>query len=189
MAAPAEKHPTPEQEQFAEGFRKIMRAHYAAHSEGTNVNRETLLTTDYLNHYNEVIMMLELMPTAPEEFLIYLMAWQPKSYEEHFAGTGFPEKDLAISAYRHAPEDIREAFDAVIGELQNEAVGALTQIHCLAEEGRVNAVSKMCNDVVPRMRTLVDNAAAIVNGGNETGKGEDGSKATCSQNDIDGLFS
>ena len=33
---------------------------------GTNVNPRTLLATDYLNHFNEVLMLIELVPDDPE---------------------------------------------------------------------------------------------------------------------------
>ena len=52
-----------------------------------NINPRTGLATDYLNHFNEAIMLLEMIPDMPEcaeEFL----RWQPLSYREHF--TAFP---------------------------------------------------------------------------------------------------
>ena len=33
---------------------------------GSNVNDQTLLATDYLNHFNEVVMLLEMLPDMPE---------------------------------------------------------------------------------------------------------------------------
>ncbi len=33
---------------------------------GTNINEQTLLATDYLNHFNEIAMMLEMIPDMPE---------------------------------------------------------------------------------------------------------------------------
>ena len=38
---------------------------FCARAKGTNVNDRTLLATDYLNHVNEIIMLLELVPDAP----------------------------------------------------------------------------------------------------------------------------
>ncbi len=178
-------------EEVARKFRRIMQKHYRAHSPGTNVNPETLLTTDYLNHFSEMVMMLELMQSAPEEFFIYLMAWEPKSYEEHFRTSGFPEKDLAIAAYRHAPENVRSAFDAVIRELEQQAVQALRDIRRLAEEGRPNALAQHCEEVAPALRNLIDKAARLVNSGVteshslDDQKGED---QTARQKDIDAMF-
>ena len=33
---------------------------------GSNVNEQTLLATDYLNHFNEVVMLLEMQPDMPD---------------------------------------------------------------------------------------------------------------------------
>ena len=51
-------------------------------AQGTNVNERTLLATDYLNHVNEIVMLVEIIPDAPE-CLDDCKAWQPMTYQEH----------------------------------------------------------------------------------------------------------
>jgi hypothetical protein len=58
-----------------------------------NINPRTGLATDYLNHFNEAIMLLEMIPDIPECFEDFL-DWQPMSYREHFAASGFKAKNL-----------------------------------------------------------------------------------------------
>ena len=63
-----------------------------------NVNPHTGFATDYLNHFNEAIMLLELLSDVPEcreDFF----AWQPKKYDEHFAASKSKHRDFAIAAY------------------------------------------------------------------------------------------
>ncbi len=89
-----------------------------------NINPETGLATDYLNHFNEVAMlidMLESMPDMAEEIL----EWKPLSYPEHFNNTGFRAKDLAIQAYELCDKDTKQRFASAcqaveisIGEIQ-----------------------------------------------------------------------
>lgn len=77
-----------------------------------NVNPATGLATDYLNLFNEAIMLFEMgldMPDMAEE----LAEWKKHSYIEHFEKSGFEMKDIVISAYHHAPSDIRFDFDEV----------------------------------------------------------------------------
>ena len=77
-----------------------------------NINPATGLATDYLNHFNEAIMLLEMLPSCPdcvEDFL----AWRPMSYREHFAGSHFKGRDLAIAAYDAADPGLRERLDAL----------------------------------------------------------------------------
>lgn len=45
------------------------------------------LSTDYLNHYNEALMLIEMSILDPM-MAAELVHWQPKSYVEHFTGTG-----------------------------------------------------------------------------------------------------
>src|ERR1700753_2021821 len=94
----------------------------AAHSpradelRAANINPRTGLATDYLNHFNEAVMLLELIPAMPEcaeDFLV----WQPLSYSEHFTSSNFKAKDLAISAYNAADARIRAEFDGVTGAM------------------------------------------------------------------------
>src|SRR3954465_12734718 len=71
-----------------------------------NINPRTGLATDYLNHFNEAIMLLERIPDMPgcgEDFL----SWHPLSYREHFMASNFKARDLAIEAYDSADTVIR----------------------------------------------------------------------------------
>ena len=84
--------------------------------EGANINATSFLATDYLNHFNEVVMLLEMAADMPE-MLEDAAEWQPKSYSEHFADSGFAQADLAIEAYDHCPAAYRTPFDAQVDEL------------------------------------------------------------------------
>lgn len=77
-----------------------------------NINPRTGLATDYLNHFNEAIMLLEMIPDIPECFEDFL-GWQPMSYREHFAASNFKARDLAISAYDSSDPAVRAEFDNI----------------------------------------------------------------------------
>src|SRR3954470_5303838 len=84
----------------------------AAELRAANINPRTGLATDYLNHFNEAIMLLEMIPDMPdcaEDFL----TWQPLSYREHFAASNFRARELAIAAYDSADPAIRGEFDSI----------------------------------------------------------------------------
>src|SRR5207253_7798547 len=81
----------------------------AAELHAANINPRTGLATDYLNHFNEAIMLLEMIPDLPdcaEDFL----SWRPLSYREHFAASTFRARELAIAAYDAADPVIRREF-------------------------------------------------------------------------------
>src|SRR3954449_2964415 len=97
----------------------------AAQLRAANINPRTGLATDYLNHFNEAIMLLEMIPDMPdcaEDFL----CWRPLSYREHFAASNFRARELAIAAYDSAGPSIRGEFDSLTGAMTSilTAVGA-----------------------------------------------------------------
>src|ERR687895_2649771 len=75
-----------------------------------NINPRTGLATDYLNHFNEAIMLLEMVPDMPECAEDFL-TWTPLSYAEHFWASNFKARDLAIEAYECADPKVRADFD------------------------------------------------------------------------------
>lgn len=130
---------------------------------GTNIDEQTLLATDYLNHLNEPIMLLEMVADAPE-LLDELAAWRPKSYIEHFADNAFADKELAIRAYAVAPEMFREPFDRTIesaGRCIVNTVVALTELHKQERGGEMRAIA---SEVTTILGELVDRASAIIHG-------------------------
>src|SRR6201987_1491636 len=82
----------------------------AAELKAANINPQTGLATDYLNHFNEANMLLEMIPDMPECAEDF-QQWQPLSYAEHFTASNFKARDLAISAYDSSDPDIRAEFD------------------------------------------------------------------------------
>ena len=53
--------------------------------EGSTINGTTLLSTDYLNHFNEFVMLLDLIPDMPDHLAVYLAAY---SYFDEVERTG-----------------------------------------------------------------------------------------------------
>src|SRR5205809_7053302 len=82
----------------------------AAVLRAANINPRTGLATDYLNHFNEAIMLLEMVPDMPECAEDFL-TWTPLTYAEHFWASNFKARDLAIEAYELS--DARTEFDNI----------------------------------------------------------------------------
>src|SRR6202051_3404623 len=69
----------------------------AAELKAANINPRTGLATDYLNHFNEAVMLLDMIPDIPECAEDFLQ-WHPLSYAEHFTASNFAARELAIAA-------------------------------------------------------------------------------------------
>ena len=135
----------------------------AARLHAANINPRTGLATDYLNHFNEAIMLLEMIPDMPEcadDFLV----WQPLSYREHFTASSFGARDLAIEAYDSADTVIRTEFDNLTSAMTSilTAVGAAMR-EATQDKTRATLAEQATNWVKP----LVALAGGVINGGAE----------------------
>jgi hypothetical protein len=168
----AEKKPDPRhmanpedvsREDIVAAFRSAMIGHFRSHIPGTNINEATLIASDYLNHFHELVMLLEAIGSEPKEFADDLLSWRPLTYEEHFSESGFRDKNLAIAAYRRAPPRIRARFDDAVARLHGEALTIVAEVAAELGKGNVR-LSKTCEQAAQRLRVLIDEANAIANG-------------------------
>lgn len=149
--------------------------------EQANINPQTGLATDYLNHFNEVIMLLEMLPALPD-CAEDVLEWQPLSYEAHFEKSGFSEKKLAIDAYRAAPRDLRGALDAIVAKIDAAVLQAQARLR-EAEDVALIA-GQIADEVATRIKPMVAGAGGIIHGHvSDTAPGEGESQAA-----IDALF-
>lgn len=81
-----------------------------------NINPDTGLATDYLNVFNEYIMLAELVDDGSMEPEI-LTDWQPVDYEGHFVQSNFVGTAVVLSAYRALDGPSRAAFEAAVNGL------------------------------------------------------------------------
>jgi hypothetical protein len=145
--------------------------------DGTNINSETLLATDYLNHFNEVVMLLEMLPDMPD-CLEDLRQWQPKSYPDHFRDSVFSDRDLAVEAYDLVPPEYLAPFVQVVENLDTAILGAIDHAAKAIEHGGEEGLAAAVKGAMPGIQSLLDMASAIVNG----------AVVSLDQNEIDSLL-
>lgn len=146
-------------------FQSSMTEHYRSHLDGTNINKTSMLTTDYLNHFSGVLMLIEMLPVDPEGLAEDVLCWSPMTYEQHFEVTGFRDKELAIKAYEHAPKDVRLAFDEVVNQLNDTLVDVLGRVQSSVDNKETTELAHFCSEITPGVRDLISKAADIVNDG------------------------
>ena len=138
---------------------------------GTNINERSLLATDYLNHFNEVVMMLEMIPDMPD-MIEDIREWRPKAYVDHFRESGFSDRELAVCAYENAPEEVVDPFETVIAEVDARILEAIDRIsEGLAKggpepgDGPIDpALGRYIGEATARIRDLLERAGAVING-------------------------
>lgn len=136
---------------------------FSAKARGTNIDPLTLLATDYLNHFNEIVMLLELIPDMPECFED-AEAWQPKSYQDHFRQSQFRDRDLAVQAYEHVPSRYRVPFDDVVQSMNRTVPLALHRIKETLETNDPERLRQACTDISRGLQKMIDIASAIIHG-------------------------
>src|SRR5580704_8569956 len=132
----------------------------AAQLRAANINPRTGLATDYLNHFNEAVMLLEMIPDMPgcaEDFL----GWRPLTYREHFMASHFKARELAIEAYDSADAIIRAEFDNITSAMTSiltAVSGAMREVR--QDETRATLAEQATGWIKP----LVTLAGSIING-------------------------
>ena len=130
---------------------------------GTNINEKTLLATDYLNHFNELVMVLDLIPDMPD-CLEDAREWVPKSYEEHFADSQFSDAALAIEAYANAPPEYKVPFETTVERLNRYTPRFLDRIDEAIKSGDPGFLSHETTTASQTLQRLMDVVSALING-------------------------
>lgn len=126
-----------------------------------NIHPDTWLATDYLNHFNEVVMLIDMLPMMPD-CAPDVVAWQPCSYVDHFRQSHFKERDLAIAAYDACDPERRRAFDDTVAKL-DAAMGDLQRmiVEAPMDALPIEALSDLSE---MRIKPLLAHAMGLING-------------------------
>jgi hypothetical protein len=138
-----------------------------------NIHPKTGLATDYLNHFNEPAMLLQMLPDMPD-MADEVLAWTPISYAEHFTRSNFSERDLAIRAYDEAAADVRRDFDQACAAVAEH----LMIVQDMLRDGVLDA--DMATTQAEAVCALIAQADGVIHG---RGRAE-----SAGQDDIDALF-
>ncbi|MBT4932546.1 MAG: hypothetical protein HOL66_00105 [Rhodospirillaceae bacterium] len=133
----------------------------------TNINELTLLATDYLNHFNEIVMTLEMIPDMPE-LLEDAKEWHPKGYQEHMLDSTFSDRELAAEAYNHVPNKFRAPFEQTISQIDNLIATTIDRIEGDLAQGNMDLVRENATALSRVIQQLMDVAGGIINGSAKT---------------------
>jgi hypothetical protein len=151
--------------------------HYRERVSGTTIDSSTLLSTDYFNLFNEVIMLLGMLPDMPD-MLDEVSAWEFKTYAQHFETSGLAFAPLAIEAYPHAPASALTSFEQNIEKMRSMIEEAKLVLRAELAGGDMDVFAGRAIRYSMELQRLVDTGSAIVHG----------QEAVLNQNAIDDLF-
>jgi hypothetical protein len=131
------------------------------------VNPASGLANDYLNLFNEIVMLIEQLPSMPE-LMADLLAWKPTTYNDYFARSTLPGRQSAIEAYSQLDARFRHDFEEVVAELDRIATGAVAFIrrhHRVKGDSDPEGLAASCERFGSNLRTVLTRATNIVNHG------------------------
>lgn len=163
---------------------------------GKNINPQTLLATDYLNHFNEIHMLLGMIAEMPD-CIDDITEWEAISYQDHFKYSVFQDKDLAIEAFDHSPEKYKEPFEKCVSEMDELLLNTIANVKKSLDKNDMNKVNIIVAEYTPKMETMIENCSAIINSKEFTSQQEviddyfddDVDEKNNAQDAIDDLFS
>lgn len=130
--------------------------------QGSNINPDSLLATDYLNHFNEVVMLLGLLADMPE-CLDDLRGWEPLSYPQHFLASSLSDRLLAVEAYGLSPSRYREPFDYAVRRMDKLVLRAVAEM----DKSVGDAVPAIALATATALQRLIDVASSLIHGRDE----------------------
>jgi hypothetical protein len=138
-------------------------AAWAVRLRAANINPRTGLATDYLNHFNEAVMLLEMIPDMPECAEDF-QTWVPLTYAEHFTASNFKARDLAIEAYEKAAPSVRAQFDHITDTMTS----ILTAVGSAMREAEQDTTRiRLAEQAAQWVKPLIAACGGIINGGAE----------------------
>lgn len=120
-----------------------------------------VLSTDYLNHYNEALMLIEMSIMDPM-MAAELEHWRPVSYQQHFTGSSLRCAPGALKAWDSLHPISRGAFEALCLAMDRMVVTAMKAV----EEASDPVIAVPVLEVVAEaFRSLHARATTFINNG------------------------
>ncbi len=131
------------------------------------VNPASGLANDYLNLFNEIVMLIEQLPVMPE-LIEDILKWRPVTYQSYFAKSVLPGRKSALEAYENLDLAFRRDFETVVADLDRRAVGAVVAIRRQYKK-QISITSPMMAEICERagvaLREVLLTASDFVNNG------------------------
>lgn len=144
------------------------REHSAREAAFSLVNPSTGLASDYLNVFNEILLLIEFLPSMPE-MIDETLAWQPRGYREYFGQSKLPGAREALRAYDEIDPRLRARFESNLTRLTEIVVQAQRRV---AEESLgpnyPESIVESCEATAAAMRASLAIVAQQINAGEAT---------------------
>lgn len=132
------------------------------------VNPKSGVANDYLNHFNEILLLIENLPVLLPDMIDEIMAWRPVSYREYFTHSPLPGSAAALEVYETLNEDFKQDFEGMVRLLDSMILHSIKIIASnRKEDGMIDAdeIGEVCERISAELRVILDRTANLVNHG------------------------
>ena len=132
------------------------------------VNPASGIANDYLNHFNEMLLMIENLPILLPEMIDEIWQWRPVTYVEYFKNSPLPGSAETLRIYDSLDKNFRTDFESMIELLDSIVLSSREVIgeHRMPD-GTIEpeAITEICERYSADLRAVLDRAADLVNHG------------------------
>ncbi len=132
------------------------------------VNPASGIANDYLNQYNEILLLVENLPVLIPEMVDEILSWKPKNYKDYFESSPLPGSQIAIKIYQSLNPNFRQLFEAHVQSINafaNTAIAVLgEQKHGPADLSQ-DYIEAFCAEMSKILRAEIEKANEFVNHG------------------------
>ena len=126
-----------------------------------NVNLSTGFATNYLNHYVEILLLLEMLPSMPE-CLDDIGLWKPIDYAEHVRQSGLPHSELVLEAFEHSDSKRKDALRDVTNEVDMEVLRYINQAQQAAALGDNEQTSAIARETKEVLTPMLEKISSVI---------------------------
>ena len=130
------------------------------------VNPASGLANDYLNLFNEIVMLVEQLPTMTKLFN-YIQPLTKNTYRDYFHRSVLPGRLSALETYDKLEPRFRREFETLVEELDRRSTGAVAVVRRQFKAGGEDneALAPICEKAGATIREVLDKATMLVNHG------------------------
>lgn len=132
------------------------------------VNPASGIANDYLNHFNEVLLLIENLPVLLPEMVDELLSWTPRTYREYFSQSELPGSKLTLEIYDSICEELRSDFEARVDAVNLMCLESIDVIKSRrGSNGEIEAedIEEYCEQISIKLRSALSDLADLVNNG------------------------
>ncbi len=132
------------------------------------VNPSSGIANDFLNQYNEVLLLVENLEVLIPDMVEDLLDWKPKTYREYFSYSPLPGGAMAIEIYYCLDRNFRKKFEAQIAKMNKlalKAIAVISEQHRNSEDLKADNIALFCKQISKKLRAEIERSCMLVNHG------------------------